>query len=371
MSLLYRKFLRPAIFVQDSENAHRRMISTLSRISCSRLLKSLMGNLYSSPNLPVNLFNLKFKNPLGVAAGMDKNGEALPAWESIGYGFCEIGGVTLHNQPGNPKPRMFRANSEKALVNRMGFNNLGAKEVSKNLKIWKKRGLWPSSPVGINLGKSKITSLDDAPKDYAGSLELLWNYADFFVINVSSPNTPGLRDLQNSEHLNSIFSKCQSVNDQCSNKHSKDSKPILVKVDPEISDDSLEQLMNQVKKHNVRGIIATNTTVSRPQTDNLKSEKVFSEEGGLSGLPLNKLSTELIRKIYRMTNGDLPIIGVGGIFTADDAWDKLTAGASLLQLYTGLVFEGPGIAKSIVAGLKKRLEAEGFNNISEIIGKDS
>ena len=191
------------------------------------------------------------------------------------------------------------------------------------------------------------------------------------MINVSSPNTPGLRDLQNSEHLNSIFSKCQSVNDQCSNKHSKDSKPILVKVDPEISDDSLEQLMNQVKKHNIRGIIATNTTVSRPQTDNLKSKKVFSEEGGLSGLPLNKLSTELIRKIYRMTNGELPIIGVGGIFTADDAWEKFTAGASLIQLYTGLVFEGPSIAKSIVAGLKKRLKVEGFSNISEIVGKDS
>ncbi len=371
MSLLYRTFLRPAIFVQDSENAHRRLLSTLSRTSRSRLLKSMMGNLYSSPNLPVNLFNLEFENPLGVAAGMDKNGEALPAWESIGFGFCEIGGVTLHEQPGNPKPRMFRATSEKALVNRMGFNNLGAREVSQNLKIWRERGLWPGSPVGINLGKSKITALADAPEDYAGSLELLWNYADFFVINVSSPNTPGLRDLQNSEHLNSIFSKCQSVNDQCSNKHSKDSKPILVKVDPEISDDSLEQLMNQIKKHNIRGIIATNTTVSRPQTDNLKSEKVFSEEGGLSGLPLNKLSTELIRKIYRMTNGELPIIGVGGIFTADDAWEKFTAGASLIQLYTGLVFEGPSIAKSIVAGLKKRLKAEGFSNILEIVGKDS
>ena len=371
MSLLYRIFLRPLIFVQDSEKAHRRIISILSRASHSRFLTSLIRKLYSSPDLLVNLFDLNFSNPLGIAAGMDKNGEAVPAWQSIGYGFCEIGGITLHKQLGNPRPRMFRANKDKALVNRMGFNNIGANLVADKLQDWKSRGLWPETPVGINLGKSKITPLAEASKDYAGSLELLWDYADFFVINVSSPNTPGLRDLQQSEHLNSIFSSCQIINSKCSDKYNKKCKPLLVKIAPEIDNDFLEALIEQIQKHDIQGIIATNTTITRPETTSKNSKKVFGEKGGLSGLPLNKMSTEMIRKIYRMTDGKLPIIGVGGIFTVDDAWDKITAGASLIQLYTGLVFEGLGVAKSIISGLQKKIKKEGFNNISEIIGINS
>ena len=218
MSLLYRTILRPAVFLQDSEKAHSRIISMLERTSRSRFLSSLIGNLYGSPNLPTTNFSLDFSNPLGIAAGMDKNGSAVPAWQSIGYGFSEIGGVTLHEQPGNPKPRMFRASAEKALVNRMGFNNIGAHALQDKLKDWKDRGLWPDSPVGINLGKSKITKLESAPDDYSGSLEILWKHADFFVINVSSPNTLGLRELQQSEHLNSILSKCQKVNKAQSKK---------------------------------------------------------------------------------------------------------------------------------------------------------
>lgn len=371
MSLLYRIFLRPLVFIQDSEKAHRRTISMLSRVSRSRFLTSLVGNLYSSPELPVKIFDLNFSNPLGIAAGMDKNGEAIPAWQSIGYGFCEIGGVTFHEQSGNPKPRMFRANSEKALVNRMGFNNIGAKGITGKLKEWKERGLWPGVPVGINLGKSKVTPIEDASKDYAGSLKLLWNYADFFVINVSSPNTPGLRDLQQANHLNLIFSSCQDMNLECSEKFNKNPKPILVKIAPELDDNYLEDLVKQIKKHDLKGIISTNTTIRRPKSTNSKSKRIFAEEGGLSGLPLNKISTEMIRKIYRMTEGKLPIVGVGGIFTADDAWEKITAGASLIQLYTGLVFEGPSIAKKIVYGLQKRLKEEGFSDISEIVGINS
>ena len=371
MSLLYRIFLRPAVFIQDSEKAHNRIISTLSRTSCSRLLNSFTRALYSSPDLPVTLFGLDFSNPLGIAAGMDKNADAVPAWESIGYGFCEIGGVTLHEQSGNPKPRMFRVNSEKALINRMGFNNLGAKKVSEKLAVWREKGLWPGSPVGINLGKSKVTSLEDAAEDYSNSMKILWKYADFFVINVSSPNTPGLRDLQQSIHIDSIFSKCQLVNEKCSKKYGKRRKPLLVKITPGISDDYLESLISKIKEHKFDGIVATNTTTSRPDTLNKRTQKVLKEKGGLSGFPLKKLSTDLIRKIYRETEGNLPIIGVGGIFTVDDAWEKITAGASLLQLYTGLVFEGPSIAKDIVQGLKKRLKSEGFNDISEIIGINS
>jgi len=368
MSLLYRTILRPAVFLQDSEKAHKRLISILARISRSRLLTSLLGNLYSSPELPINLFGLDFPNPLGIAAGMDKNGAAVPSWQSIGYGFSEIGGVTLHDQLGNPKPRMFRATAEKALVNRMGFNNIGANAVNDRLKDWKDRGLWPDSPVGINLGKSKITQLSDAPKDYSGSLEILWKHADFFVINVSSPNTLGLRELQQSEHLESILNQCQKTNNTCSKKEGKEPKPLLVKIAPELDDDYLKDIIKLIEKYKLSGIIATNTTIQRPETDNKKSKKIYSEEGGLSGLPLKDRSTEMIRKIYKMTDGKVPIIGVGGIFTVDDAWEKITAGASLIQLYTGLVFEGPGIARNIVSGLKKRVASEGFESISDVIG---
>ena len=330
MSLLYKTFLRPAVFLQDSEKAHGRIISMLERASRSRLLNSILGSLYSSPELPSTKFSLDFPNPLGDAAGMDKNGAAVPAWQSIGYGFSEICGVTLHEQPGNPKPRMFRATAEKALVNRMGFNNIGAHALQDKLKDWKDSGLWPDSPVGINLGKSKITKLEDAPEDYSGSLEILWKHADFFVINVSSPNTLGLRELQQSEHLESILNQCQKINNACSKKEEKDLKPLLVKIAPELDDDYLKDIIKLIGKYKISGIVATNTTIQRPETDNKKCKKVYSEEGGLSGLPLRDRSTEMIRKIYNMTDGKVPIIGVGGIFNDEDAWEKITAGASLI-----------------------------------------
>jgi len=354
--------------LQDSENAHSRVLSVLSRMSRSRFSLSMLGTLYRSPELPVKLFNLDFSNPVGVAAGMDKNGVAVPSWQSIGYGFCEIGGVTLHDQPGNPKPRMFRASKDKALINRMGFNNIGAHALQEKLQYWKDKGLWPDSPVGINLGKSKITPLKDAPLDYSGSIKILWKHADFFVINVSSPNTPGLRNLQESKNLESVIVKCCEINKECSEGDGDAKKPLLVKIAPELDDGFLEDIVKLVKKHKLSGIVATNTTIDRPETANTSSEKIYKEAGGLSGAPLKDKSTEMIRKIYRLTKGKIPIIGVGGIFTAEDAWNKITAGASIVQLYTGLVFEGPGIAKSIVKGLKKRVESEGFESISDAVG---
>ena len=368
MSLLYRTILRPAVFLQDSEKAHNRLISTLSATSRSRLLMSLTGSLYGSPDLPVNIFGLQFPNPLGIAAGLDKNGAAIPAWQAIGFGFSEIGGVTLHNQLGNPKPRMFRATAERALINRMGFNNIGAELIHDNLQKWKERGLWPGTPVGVNLGKSKITPLDEASDDYAGSMRILWDHADFFVINVSSPNTQGLRDLQERHHLDSILKRCQETNTECSNKSEAETKPLLVKIAPELDDEQIKSILDLLPKHNIQGIIATNTTTERPDTSNSKCKKVYDEDGGLSGAPLKSTSTEVIRKLYRMTDGKIPIIGVGGIFNDEDAWEKITAGASLIQLYTGLVFEGPGIARSIITGLSKRVKQAGFDNISEAVG---
>ncbi len=368
MSLLYRIILRPAVFLQDSEKAHSRILSILSSISRSRFSLSMLRTLYRSPELPVKLFNLDFPNPIGVAAGMDKNGSAVPSWQSIGYGFCEIGGVTFHEQPGNPKPRMFRATKDKALINRMGFNNIGARALKEKLQFWKDKGLWPDSPVGINLGKSKVTPLEEAPSDYLGSIKILWNHADFFVINVSSPNTPGLRDLQESKNLDSIIKNCCEINKQKSVEKGTLEKPLLVKIAPELGEGFLEDIVKLVKKYKLSGIVATNTTIQRPKAKHKSSEKVYQEKGGLSGAPLKDQSTEMIRKIFKMTNGKIPIIGVGGIFTADDAWEKITAGASILQLYTGLVFEGPSIAKNIVKGLNKRLKSEGFESISDAVG---
>ena len=195
----------------------------------------MLGALYRSPDLPITVMNIDFPNPLGLAAGMDKNGEAVPSWQSIGYGFCEIGGVTLHEQPGNPKPRMFRASKDKALINRMGFNNIGASALKKQLQFWKDKGLWPDSPVGINLGKSKKTPLEEAPSDYAGSSRILWKHTDFFVINVSSPNTPGLRDLQESKNLELVIKKCCKTNKECSKVENEIEKPLLVKIAPELN----------------------------------------------------------------------------------------------------------------------------------------
>ena len=368
MSFLYRTFLRPAVFLQDSERAHSRVLSVLSSMSRTRFSLSMLGALYRSPDLPITVMNIDFPNPLGLAAGMDKNGEAVPSWQSIGYGFCEIGGVTLHEQPGNPKPRMFRASKDKALINRMGFNNIGARALKEQLQFWKDKGLWPDSPVGINLGKSKKTPLKEAPSDYAGSIKILWKHADFFVINVSSPNTPGLRDLQESKNLELVIKECCKTNKECSKVENEDEKPLLVKIAPELNEGFLEDIIKLVKKYEISGIVATNTTLDRPETNNPSSEKIYKEVGGLSGAPLKDKSTEMIRKIYRLTKGKIPIIGVGGIFTAEDAWNKIAAGASVVQLYTGLVFEGPGIAKSIVKGLKNRLESEGFESISDVVG---
>ena len=370
MGSLYRNLVRPAAFLQDSEKAHDRIIRLLNFFSQSKRRTALLRPLYSTKDLTSNVFGLTFPNPLGLAAGFDKFGFAVPAWPSLGFGFTELGGVTFHAQNGNKKPRLFRANSELALINRMGFNNPGAEGMSKTLAEWKARGLWPSNPVGINLAKSMVTPLEDAATDYSKSIDLLWDAGDFFVINVSSPNTPGLRDLQESNSaLNQIIDDCLDINKQKANEHSSNPKPILIKISPDLSLDTLDNIITSFM-NKIDGIVATNTTTTRPKATTPQAEKIFSEDGGLSGAPLNEKSTELIRHIFHKTEGNLPIIGVGGIMNSGDAWKKITAGASLLQLYTGLVFEGPGIANEIVSGLRNKIKEKGFTNISEAIGSE-
>ena len=355
----------------DPETAHRQMLKTLNNIETSR--NSAWGSLaikqleksfcLSDSRLQQTLWGLDFNNPFGLAAGFDKDGTAAGMWSSFGFGFAELGAITLQSQPGNPRPRMFRLPEDKAALNRMGANNLGAAVMADTLtQTWKRQPR--KIPIGINICKSKIASLEDAAADYVGSFKYLQDVADYFVINVSSPNTPGLRSLQAGEQLEPILSGLQAVN--------TNSKPILIKIAPDLEWEDIKDILNLATNHNLSGVIATNTTIRR---DGLKTKilketgkSIQDEAGGISGLPVKERSTEVIRFIYQETNGKLPIIGVGGIFNAEDAWSKIIAGASLLQVYTGWIYQGPWMVKEVLSGLLARLDEKGLNNISDAVG---
>jgi len=391
MSWLYRRLVRPVLFAQEAEQVHERTLRALGWISRHQLVCDAFESFYSAPALPIEVFGLKFPNPIGVAAGMDKYANALPAWETLGFGFSELGGVTWHPQPGNPAPRLFRVIPDEVIINRMGFNNPGAQALQEKLAEWHELGRWPHHPVGINLGKSKVTPLARAPEDYANSFRLLRFHADFFVVNVSSPNTPGLRQLQDKSALDEILAAIQEVqaepvpgqvsSDRVSSPqpgtnfplpstlyHRSSPKPILVKVSPDLSFEALDEILELAASRSIAGVVATNTTTTRPETSDEWSARIYGETGGLSGKPLRARSTEIIRHIHQRTLGKLAIVGVGGIFNAKDAWEKITAGASLLQLYTGLVYEGPSIVSDIVRGLLTRMEAEGISDIRKVSG---
>jgi len=393
MSWFYRTLLRPALFSQDSEAIHHRTLRALAWASRREVICDLLEYFCGAPPLPVELFGLTFPNPVGLAAGMDKVAEAVPAWRALGFGFSELGGVTWHAQPGNPAPRMFRAIADGALVNRMGFNNPGAEAIAQKLAEWRALGRWPKHPVGINLGKSKITPLEKAAEDYANSFRTLREHADFFVVNVSSPNTPNLRQLQDKAALEEILAAIQEVQRSGDGVQSPKSKvqslgmdrpallaesdvqfgvkPVLVKVAPDLSFEALDEILELAGPRQIAGIVATNTTIARPESREPALQRVYAETGGLSGRPLAKRSTEVIRHLYRQTRGALPIIGVGGIFDAADAWEKIQAGASLVQIYTGLVYEGPTLAREIVAGLSARLRDLGLTDVRQAVGHQS
>jgi dihydroorotate dehydrogenase len=362
VSWFYRNLIRPALFTQDSEAIHDRTMRTLGWTSRHEILCDAVASLFGAPrDCGLELFGLKFPNPVGLAAGMDKHAVAVPVWEALGFGFIELGGVTWHSQSGNPAPRMFRAVSDEALINRMGFNNPGAEAIAAKLGEWRALGRWPKHPVGINLGKSKVTPLEKAAEDYASSFRVLRSHADFFVVNVSSPNTPYLRQLQDKSALDQILATMQQINQ-------RPAKPVLVKVAPDLSFEALDEILELVEPRQIAGIVAANTTISRPETNDPRLKHIYAEAGGLSGRPLRARSTEIVRHLYCATKGRLPIIGVGGIFDADDAWEKITAGASLVQLYTGLVYEGPSLAKQIVNGLRRRLNEAGLRELKHAVG---
>lgn len=369
MSWLYRHLVRPLLFVQDSESIHDRTLKGLGLAARCRPLQTALRGFWNVESLPTEVFGLHFPNPVGLAAGMDKRAVALPLWESFGFGFSEVGGVTWHAQPGNPKPRMFRAVADEALINRMGFNNGGAPAMAEQLAFWKARDLWPNHPVGINLGKSKITPNDAAVQDYADSFSALWNLADFFVVNVSSPNTPNLRQLQDKSALDAILAELQLINARRAKAQpGLKPKPILVKVAPDLTFEALDEILELAAPRSLAGIVATNTTLARPSTADARAEQIYRETGGLSGRPLRTRSTEVVRHLYKASRGSLPIMGVGGIFTGEDAWEKITAGASLVQIYSGMVYEGPGIVASVVQGLADRLREAGLRSIRDAVG---
>jgi len=369
MSALYRTLLRPLLFAQESEKIHNWTIKALAWAGRHPSVCKALAAFYRPEDLPVELFGLKFSNPVGLAAGMDKAAAAVPVWAALGFGFSELGGVTRHAQPGNPQPRMFRVVKDRALINRMGFNNPGADAMAARLAECKKGGRWPKHPVGINLGKSKLTPLNEAAEDYVYSFKSLWAYADFFVVNVSSPNTPNLRQLQDKAALNEILTKLQEANKGLAGSGA--AKPILVKVAPDLSFEALDEILELAGPKQIAGIVATNTTITRPEGNEPSAQMTYAESGGLSGRPLAARSTEVIRHIYRQTKGKLPIVGVGGIFNADDAWEKVAAGASLIQIYTGLVYEGPGLVREITDGLRSRLKSGGFGTLAQAVGDKS
>ena len=369
MGIGYRVFVRPTLRAQDSEKAHTRALLMLRAFSSNPVTRGVLSFLFRPrKSLPIECFGHTYKHPFGNAAGLDKRAEALRGWETIGLSFIEIGGVTEHEQNGNPKPRMFRATSARSLVNRMGFNNPGSEKVALQLKQHFAKFGSPSIPLWANLGKSKTTALEDAPDDYAQTMDRLWDFCDVFVINVSSPNTPNLRELQHDSALESIVVACKNINLKNSERTQSNPKPLLVKIAPDLSDDQLLAIVQTARSAGCDGIVATNTTIERPDTSSKTEQKVFIQAGGLSGAPLNNRSTDMIHKIYALTNGEWPIIGVGGILSADDAWAKIGAGASLLQAYSGFVFEGAGLTKSVVHGLDKKLKEHGYSTLQEAIG---
>jgi len=339
---MYKKIILPVLFLIDPEKVHNIIFSSIKILFKFPFVKFLVSKFYiiDDSRLEKSLFGIKFKNPVGLAAGFDKNAQLYEELTSFGFGFIEIGTVTPKPQSGNPKKRLFRLVEDSAIINRMGFNNIGVEEVIENLKKNK------STLIGGNIGKNKITPNYLAIDDYVTSFNMLFDFVDYFVVNVSSPNTPNLRDLQEKEPLTKLINSLISIN-----RNKNKPKPILLKIAPDLNNNQLLDIISIVKDTGLDGIIATNTTINR---DNLKSLNK-NELGGLSGKPLTSRSTEVIKFISKNSNKTIPIIGVGGINSVADALEKFDAGADLIQIYTGFIYEGPNLIRSINKALLNRV----------------
>lgn len=357
--------MRPILFRLPAESAHEFALHSLCfALRSETVRESVATRFQTEPFSPLSRFGLEFRNPVGLAAGFDKNGTAAQALAALGFGFIEVGSVTSEAQPGNPRPRLFRLPLDRALINRAGFNNCGAVQLAENLG--RRR---PDCIVGVNIGKSRQVEIENAIPDYLTSFEAIYRVADYIAINVSSPNTPNLRELQQPELLEDLLKSLQLRNRELAERNSlTQPKPLLLKIAPDLTEAEIGSIVTVAQSQKVAGVIATNTTVRRDGLLTSPAEVRAYGEGGLSGAPLQNRSNEVIALIYRLTKGTLPIIGVGGIFTAADAWKKICAGASLIQLYTGFIYQGPSVARQINEGLAEILKREGFGSFDEAVG---
>ena len=350
--MIYRAAIRPILFRIDPETSHEAVLTLLG--AAGPILSRFTG-VARDPYLTTTVCGITFPAPVGLAGGFDKAGRALRAWPALGFGFAEVGTVTAQRQPGNPRPRLFRLPEDQALINRLGFNSPGADAVAEWLAAFR-RHPYPI-PLGVNIGRSRAASNDEAPDDYAYSFDRLHAFGEFVVANLSSPNTPGLRSLQMRDAIVPLLDRLAERN------RALGEKPLFVKVAPDLTDAELEGIVASLDGR-AHGLVATNTTIRR---DGLRGA-ARDEAGGVSGRPLSALNTRVIRALFRLTRGRVPIIGVGGIFTAEDAYEKIKAGASLVELYTGFVYEGPGAPRRILAGLRRLLDRDGFTHVAQAIG---
>lgn len=359
---MYPRLVRPILFLLDAEFSHRltlRVLRTLYLIpGISFIVRLIWGG--RTHDIGIDAMGMHFPNPVGLAAGLDKNGGNARFFSDIGFGFIELGTVTPKRQSGNPRKRLFRLPKHRALINRMGFPSIGVNHFLLRLRMAGRRGI-----VGINIGKNASTPIDKASDDYLAALQAVYPYASYIAINISSPNTSQLRQLQKESGLDELLGVLK--NEQIMmGKTRHHYVPIAVKIAPDLTDDEIVTIAELVMKHKIDAVIATNTTVERTGIEN---ELLAQESGGLSGPPLKHMSTEIIRKLYNQLQGKVPIIGIGGIETAADAWEKMVAGADLVQLYTAFIYEGPAVVRRITRGLERRVRTSGCANLTDAIQK--
>lgn len=350
--------LRPLAFRLDAERAHELGIGALAFAGSTPGLRQMVSQ--SVPAIPTNVMDIDFPNPLGLAAGLDKHATAIPAFSAMGFGFVEVGTVTPRPQPGNPKPRLFRLVEHEAIINRMGFNSPGLDVVLANVER-----LHVDAIIGINIGKNAVTPMENAVDDYLIGLQRAYPLADYIAVNISSPNTKNLRELQQEDQLDGLLAALKQEQGLLAEQHDR-YVPIALKIAPDLETEQVVVIAELLKRHRFEAVIATNTTISRPQA--VSSHPLSNETGGLSGRPEAALSTGIIRQLYKELKGEIPIIGVGGISNAEDAWEKMQAGADLIQLYSALIFQGPVVIKQILDGLQEKIRLSGTTSLRAALG---